>query len=322
MWQQDDYGLWSSPTRHTLKTPLASGYNREKPTTHLLYYKRPAVLRWYNPFEPYLGFWPIWPVFTGSFECLGLPERDLRVVMGQAGYYHLTGTIADKWKVLKDRLCRLATCIMRRNPQDQYEPELTLPELPSNLGYLNVFKHTEQAQWAASRSLSAFKVLTAFLSYLFALDMARYPSAADEVPSWLEFAVKQGQDPIFVNEIAQSFVCDFSPRTRPGICMMSYQRGYRRTIDAFVAANAPIYICWGFRPPTMYPNDHMWQWRPTHREAKDAIDRYCWDHQGRLGTDVRGSAMCWWNMPAYQTYTGPPYPTNPAIDPPPLNLPR
>ncbi|RDB19093.1 hypothetical protein Hypma_014474 [Hypsizygus marmoreus] len=314
-WAPEDYGLWCSPNATYLRRPVHRPNVDKDYATFKDYVYRPRKTRWLDSMEPFLAFWPLRAEWTGPFACLHISPSSPPVQPQMFGPgWHVRSDVCDAWQALEGKLIRLATHLLRRHVTARYDwSEIRVSTLPYECGYQNSFKTAAQAGGAAYASRNAFLSLSCFVSFTIALDLAAHPLEPGTTPAWIVFAETElKMDPVWLNEINESFICNFTPGFRPGAYVRYHQATYRQTFIAFKAANVPLYICWGFRPPPwMAEDDPIWRYRPCRAEAKRAIDVYC----NRLppALDPRGSIEFWYNMGAPVRVD---HPNLPTPDPP------
>ncbi|KAG6819598.1 hypothetical protein H0H93_010367 [Arthromyces matolae] len=306
IWEPNHLGLWTSPTSKQLRLPLHEPEKGQDTGALIDYARRPYKTRWLQNAYPYLGFWHSHSPYVGPFECLRLTpgQVPLGFVPDPRGRsWHLKLEVATSWDELESKLIALSSGLLKRNMKTDVrypwaDAGLGLPVLlPHNAGYRDLYFTSNDAAGAALRSRNSFQLLFAFVSFVIAVDTVNHPHSKEDPPSWLSFAEKDLRLNIaWLNDIHQSFICDYTPGLRPGIYTYHNNIAYKQFFPAFILANVPLFICWGFRPPEMSVHDVMWRYRPTKREAKAAIDDYC--RHLPPAKDPRGSIDFWYNMGA------------------------
>lgn len=294
-WEPENWGLWSSPNMRYLYKPVhRPSIDRDN---GLLgdYHRRPRKTRWLDPLEPFLGFWPLRPEWTGPFACLNLIPGRLPIIwVGKTWHLHSDAAVA--WQNLEGKLVNLGTGLLRRHITARYEwAEIRPSTLPYEYRYLEYFKSSEDCAAAIYRTRTAFVGLTAFVSFAIALDLAENPPVEGTTPSWQFYAQSQlGMDPVWLSDVANTFVTNFTPGFRPGSYVRATATTYKQSFPAYKIANVPLFINWGSRPPYLRDDDLIWRYRPCQAEAKRAIDLYC----SRLAPadDPRASILFWYNM--------------------------
>lgn len=296
-WEPQEFGLWSSPNMPYLRKPVHRP--KEGNDKGLLgdYYRRPRKIRWLDTIEPFLGFWPLRPEWTGPFLCLNLIPGRLPITLWKEGRaYHMVSNAAVAWQELEGKLVQLGTGLLRRHITARYDwSEIRPAYLPYEFSYSNHFRTSDDCAGALYRSRNAFIPLTAFVSFTIALDMVENPPVEGTTPDWLVYAEnKLGMDPDWLSQLAETFVCNFTPGFRPGCYVRGGTYVRAEVLPAYVAANVPIFFCWGFRPQYLLDNSPVWRYRPCRAEGRRAIDRYC----DRLppADDPRGNIAFWYNM--------------------------
>lgn len=312
-WAPDDHGIWTSPNASTLPLPVPEveqyqGFYRQ-------YFKNPRMTRWMSRFESFLGFWPLCHPWTGPFACLDLPVGQLplersqilhRVDLGQS--YYLAPAIVKRWQDLEDKLVLLSTGLLRRHVQARHDwSEIRVSKLPHECGFEQLYAKHDIATMNIIASRNAFVVLSCFVSFTIALDIAMNPPLSERPPSWLTYAVETlGMDPVWLSAINNTFVCNFSPGFRPGSFVKASSGGFAQTYPAFEAGNVPLYINWGYNPPRWLVNDddYRWRYRPSRAEANHAIDIYYAKLDSELDTRL-SQKPGWYNPNARPPETGP-----------------
>ncbi|KAG6852777.1 hypothetical protein C0991_009200 [Blastosporella zonata] len=221
--------------------------------------------------------------------------------------YHMASDIMRQWQTIENNLILLARGLINRHIQVSYEwQEIRVSTLPYECGYQNQHKTSQNVLDCMYNSRKAFVTLTSLVSFAIALDTSRNPTLINEVPSWVLYAQQNlHMDPVWVNELRDTFVCDFSPGFRPGCYLKYYQAIYPEVISAYIEGNVPLYICWTFWPRWLSDDNILWAYRPTHDEAKRAIDSYC-KSQLTPSADPRGRFNFWYNMAFPKIFAGPP----------------
>lgn len=283
--------VWTSPNARYLKTPPPSPTPQETAST-LSCSQNPRKIFWVDRFRPFLAFWPSFPEWTGIFKPLDIGISRVPVVYNGYTSWSLCPDVIAAWNTLEKRLLALGRGLQNRNIRIVVaEDNMNLSRQPRECGYEYFFKTLAEVQRAALASRIAFLALSSFVSYMIALDLSVHPQVPGTAPSWLAYAaINLGLDPVWLNELSDSFVCDFTPGNRPG----GYLQGYIyhpaavKTLAAFTAGNVPLYIWWGANPSEnkMDDNHPMWRYRPCDAEAR--LARELWDerHSGRLVTNL------------------------------------
>lgn len=281
-WAPNDRGLWTSPNASTLPLPVPDVEQHEG--FYRRYFRNPQKIRWMSNFDAFLGFWPLHHPWTGPFACLEFPVNRVplqhdqiwhRIDQGKS--YFLSPPIIYSWRALEDDLVQLSTGLVRRNIRAQHEwQDIRAPTLPHVCGYQKLYSDADIAAKNIRVSRNAFVILSCFVSFAIALDMAKNPGSSEMAPSWLTYAVEElGMDPAWLSALNGTFVCNFSRGFRPGSFVPAHRGGFGETYEAFIAGNVPLYICWGPNPPTwMTENDYRWRYRPSKAEAKRAINMF------------------------------------------------
>lgn len=261
------------------------------------YFRRPRKTHWLESLQPFLGFWPLHPEWIGPFSCLNLiPSRPPIRWWKDGLQWHLDSDMAVAWQNLEGKLVGLVTALPRRHITVRYDwSEIRASTLPYECGYMQHFRSSDDCARAVYASRNTFIMLTAFISFTVALDLSVRPLIEGTTPDWFFFAETQlHMDPVWLSELAESFVCNFTPGFHPGSYVRATQAVYKQTFPAYKAANVPLFINWGFRPQTLTDDDPVWRYCPCRGEARHAINLYC--DQMPPADDPHGSIMFWYNM--------------------------
>jgi len=276
------HGVWSSPNAKEVWSPV--------PEKNPIYKVqgipwRPQTGRWFCGVAPWLAFWPSRPQFHGIFASLNLIKNRLPAVRtlptgGRYEYYVYPKLVAE-WRLLEDRLLLIGTTIIRRHiPETHWCKAMKWPsvQIPSDFGYDEKVYSEESITYCLYQARNAFVGLTAYVSFAIALDLAHNPTIKGTAPSWLIYTQRSlGIDPDWLNELHQSFVCNFNHGFRlagflGGDMVMNFPV---EPFAAFQAVGPPLFIHWGFTK--IWDHDwkmKLWAYHPSRAEVKAAIVAY------------------------------------------------
>lgn len=275
-WEPDHRGLWSSPNAQYLPLPVHNPSVDGDQGMVRDYFYAPRKIRWLQALQPFLAFWPRYPEWTGVFSRLNLIRGRVQVVKTPNGKWALDGYLVTAMRVLESYLVRLGSELLCRNLEYKYDwSEIRVASLPYQSGYEIYHRTPEEAITAAYTSRNAFVILSAFVSFAIAVDIALQP--AGEVPSWFLYAERKlGMDPIWLNGVKNSFICNFTRGFRPGAYVHAKIQTYTQVLPAFSVANVPLYICWGKgENPIWFQENHpILRYRPCKQEVQWAKDQY------------------------------------------------
>ncbi|KAG6847656.1 hypothetical protein H0H93_006763 [Arthromyces matolae] len=296
VYDQENFGLWTSPNRRILPVPVPA-LDEIIPFT----LQNTRKMRWMESRSPYLGFMPTFYQWTGIFSCLDTPidqlSEHITYIPGCNGY-HLSETLVNQFEELQYSMLSLARGLIQRNIQDDSEGiEIQDPKLPWECGYRDTFTDAAMLYDAIFTSRNSFLILSAFLSFAIALDMAKNPTLSnDEPPSWVIYAEQVRHiDPLWIKGLRDTFVCDFSPFSRCGTYLHCSTPIHSEVLDAYLVAGVSLFICWTYWPQYLRPDAPLWRFRPCHAEAKYAIDLTTMQ-QLLPQDDYRGRYNWWYNM--------------------------
>ncbi|KNZ79315.1 hypothetical protein J132_10736 [Termitomyces sp. J132] len=302
-WDQYSCGLWTSPNCSQLPVKIPP-FSQTEEINLSQYARQPHRARWLQSWRMYLAFWPSYPQYSGPFECLRLMPDSLPISNTRCKLYWIKPDLVDQWYGLEAKLHTLGKGLFSRNLQLNKYEKGPIVDLPSYCGFGDPRATYDQMVGALYAARDTFLALTAYVSFAISYDMYLHPREwATAPPSWILYAEQELHLPAaWLNEIHGSFVCNFQPGFRPGMYMMYNHSTYKESLPAFVTANVPLYICWGFKPGWLHDDNYIWAYRPCHVEAKEAIDeasRYLPPQY-----DIRGKCDSWYNMVADNRFVG------------------
>jgi hypothetical protein len=150
--------------------------------------------------------------------------------------------VAVAWQNLEGKLVGLATALLCRHITARYDwSEICASTLPYECGYMQHFRSSDDCARAVYASHNAFIMLTAFVSFTIALDLSVRPLIEGTTLGWFFFAETQlHMDPVWLSELAESFICNFTLGFCPGSYVRATQAAYKQTFPAYTAANVPL----------------------------------------------------------------------------------
>jgi hypothetical protein len=90
-----------------------------------------------------------------------------------------------------------------------------------------------------------------------------------EEPAWAQACQEKGVYAQWLSDLQNSFVCNFSPRLRPGAYVHGYKSVWGDSLAAFVNENVPLWIWWGNEPARQI-HLSMKQYLPTKGQVEKA----------------------------------------------------
>jgi hypothetical protein len=226
---------------------------------------------------PYLAFCDKLPFQGKLFALLAGPVDNMLLENDRHGWHLPYGT-AKLWKQLEQMLRLIAKLLMDwfQAASPNIKIFLIHAQLPSKFGYFSAHPTEDTARRSLSRSLDAFAVYLAYISFLVAL--SEFTSKATDTPAWLIWLEnpddipaelsdifkklhslygKRSQNsihPEFLNMFKDSSIVDFSgERTRTGTIVDVPRCGWIRISEVLLNANVPMWLYWGDHPLTVTP---------------------------------------------------------------------
>lgn len=231
----------------------------------------PTALRkhlWAVEHHPYLAFCDKSPFQGQLFGLLGGSVDAMHLDHSRHGW-HLPHETAKSWKQLEQTLRHVA----KRLRQSFYVAISILePRFPSAYGYFSTHSTETAARSDLSRSLDAFAVYFAYVSFLVAL--GQFTRKPRQTPAWLSSLEtpdvippeildndrgRYGIDlpnihPEFMKMFKQSHIVDFSgKRTRTGVIIDVLKCDWINVVDVLLEAKVPIWLDWGNHPRMVTP---------------------------------------------------------------------
>ena len=206
---------------------------------------------------PYLGFCDKSPFQGELFALLASPVDIQRDRFG----WHLRHETAKSWKELEHALRRIAKLLIfcAKSTSPSFSRLFLIdPPHPSQCGYFIAHSTEDIARLHIRRSLDAFAVFFAYVSFLAAV--SQFTGQETETPTWLlhlenpDRKRTDGIHPEFLNMFKKSHIVDFSgERTCTGTIIDVLQCGWIRVSEILLKANVPMWFYWGNHPLTVVP---------------------------------------------------------------------
>jgi hypothetical protein len=227
----------------------------------------PTQLRkrvWALQNHPYLPFILNSPFHGVISSRLATPPEQIHIEKDSYGF-HLPDVVAKSWKTL-EQSCRAAAEALR-SYFTHFHPKISLvcvtPNKPSEFGYFVAHSSEYEARSALSKSLDAFVILFAYLSFLIAL--ARSPDDPHKVsltttkkPRWLEILSHRRNrlHPEWIQLLVDSPIADFTTGPqRLGAIVNVARCSWIHLVPYMLKANVPIWLYWGIPPAFAQPLD-------------------------------------------------------------------
>jgi hypothetical protein len=179
--------------------------------------------------------------------------------------FHLPQKVAKSWKTLEQTCRQIGSVLHNSFCQDRPKVNLILspPDKPSDFGYFNTHPSEEIARSAISKSLDAFVILFAYVSFCIAIYRAKDdPASVSEStrkPRWLQVLsdAKSKLHPEWVQLLVDSPIADFTtgPQRLGSIINVS-RCSWLHLVPYMMWANVPIWLYWGIPPAFCQPLDN------------------------------------------------------------------
>jgi hypothetical protein len=180
--------------------------------------------------------------------------------------FHLPQKVAKSWKTL-EQACR-QICSVLHDSFCKERPKVNLlhsaPAKPSDFGYFSTHPSEEIARSAISKSLDAFVILFAYVSFCIAICRAKDDPASvswltpELKPRWLRDLSDERSKlhPEWVQMLADSPIADFTTGTQRLGAIIDVSRClWMHLVPYMMRANVPIWLFWGVPPAFCQPLD-------------------------------------------------------------------
>jgi hypothetical protein len=269
-----EYGIWSSPNSTAVNHPIAP-YDMEVPFNSR--FRDFGRRRWLSNSYPYLAFWPIDVSFSGPlFLRLNINDLNLQIVSVPSkttlhyGCYMLHPDTIASWERLESALLDLTLFLFRR--QLKSAEEIGFLPLPRDCGYKSTHREEKFVRLCAYKSRDAFVALATACSFAIALNMTLADSSSFQ-PAWVAACRVKGVNEQWLNDLQNSFVCNFSPGFRCGAYVNAYESTWAKVFPAFALAGVPLLIWWGHNPGRFADDTIMPCYLPNKDEVSIAQSR-------------------------------------------------
>jgi hypothetical protein len=179
--------------------------------------------------------------------------------------HHLPSEVAKSWKTL-EHVCRNITEILCKSFTRDH-PKIFLncsaPPLPSKFGYFDAHSTEKKARSALSKSIDAFVLLFAYVSFCIAIcrdsrDPLSISLSSSTKPKWFQelSARKNRIHPEFLQLLADSPISQFTsttPQRLGTIINVSQCPWVHLVVPYLLKANVPIWLYWGIPPVFVQP---------------------------------------------------------------------
>ena len=211
---------------------------------------------------PYLPFVLNSPFHGAMTSRLATPPEQIPLEKGKSGY-HLPHDVGKSWKTLEKTLREIGSILHSSFRQDHPKINLSYipPRKPSEFGYFDVHPSEEIARSALSKSLDAFVILFAHVSFCIAIcrSVSDTPSLSsstpESMPRWFQdLSVKNRIHPEWLRLLADSPIANFTTAPqRLGTIVNVARCSWLHLIPWMMKANVPIWFYWGLPPAFAQP---------------------------------------------------------------------
>src|ERR1700688_133618 len=257
MWQPDS-GLIVSP--YTRLLPSRVTWDMEDKRIETL--SNPRLLQ---DKHIYLAFYPRKNWLRGAlFSPLAHPNLSSLIVETSSNppAFILSDDVCQAWIDLESFLLNISLYLFSEHRDRQCLPDIAYPSWPSQCGYKTAHFSKPAAFEGIKRSLHAFRMLSAFVSFTLSLWIGEIEDMCFDRP----FEKLLGRTdnpirPIQLDYLRDSVVCTILPGLRPGGFLNPYETKWGRAMYRICRFCVPLWMIWG----------HEQQYkriRPADREIK------------------------------------------------------
>ena len=244
IWHPESGVIFSPYTRMLLSrvTWDSTSNHRE----HLIY---PRML--YDQ-DIYLAFYPRKNWDNGAlFSTLAPPNLASHIVEAPgstslAPLFILSDDLCQAWAELENFLLDISDYLFSEYPETKYLPEINYPVWQYQCGYRDSHKSKADAFACLKRTLHAFRLLSAFVSFTLSLWVTEYEDDCFDRPFQLLMSRRVDPiPPIHLDYLRDSVVCKISPGLRPGGFLNPYYTKWGRVMFRFCRFCVPFWMIWG-----------------------------------------------------------------------------
>ena len=210
------------------------------------------------PYLPFILSSPFHGVMTSR---LATPPEQIPLEKGKSGY-HLPHSVGKSWKTLEKTLREIGSILHSSFRQDRPKIDLIyiLPRKPSDFGYFDVHPSEEIARSALSKSLDAFVVLFAHVSFCIAIcrsdsdPPSLSSSTSESMLRWFKDLSVKKIHPEWLRLLADSPIANFTTAPqRLGTIVNVARCSWLHLVPWMMKANVPIWFYWGLPPAFAQP---------------------------------------------------------------------
>ena len=197
--------------------------------------------------------------------------------------FHLPSKVVKSWKTLEQCCCHISSVLYTTFRWDR--PKVIVmhipPPKPSEFSYFNAHPSEEIARSAISKSLDAFVILFAFVSFCIAIDRAGEdpgPVSSLTPEKWLRWLQVLSErtskvHPEWVQLVVDSPIADFTTSQCLGAIVNVFSCTWHHLVSYMLRANVPIWLYWGILPGfSLHPNHGALHFAPhSHPKSFSCI---------------------------------------------------
>ena len=209
-----------------------------------------------RPYLPFVLNSPFHGVMTSRFAT---PPGQIPLEKDKYGY-HLPADVAKSWKIF-EKSCRQAASLLRTSFERDHPKSFfycLTPAKPSEFGYFKAHDSEDEARSALSKSLDAFVILLAYVSFYIALCSKRDAVSVSSKPIWFQVLSDRKDEihPEWIQLLADSPIADFTtPPQRLGTIVNVSRCSWLNLVPYMIKANVPVWLYWGCPPAFGQPLD-------------------------------------------------------------------
>jgi hypothetical protein len=161
--------------------------------------------------------------------------------------------------------------LLRRKRVDNL---LGMVEFPSMCGYQALHREYEDAKRCIFKSRNAFIALGTICTFAIMLNFQPGDVTAAQ-PSWIKVCNdEQGVNIGWLNNLRDSFVCDFTPGFRPGAYVNAWQTRWASVFPVFLETKIPLWIWWGPNNDLSVVDTDIMKYQPSSSDMLVAKSNY------------------------------------------------
>jgi hypothetical protein len=216
----------------------------------------------------YLAFYPRKEWLSGAlFSPLAHPNFSALIVETSSNppTFMLSDDVCQAWEELENLLLDVSMYLFSEHPDRRYLPDVDYPCWPSKCGYKEAHHSKQVAFESVKRSLHAFRMLSAFVSFALSLWIGQLEDTCFDRP--FEKLLSRSDNPILpiqLDYLRDSVVCNILPGLRPGGFLNPYETRWGRIMYRICRFCVPLWMIWGHE-------QHYKRIQPADRDLRVAL---------------------------------------------------